>query len=523
MEKRKPSAHALLTGTANIEHQTSLPPDSDDGPKDHHMTLRESFDMIDSDKSGTITAGEFGKLLRLQGEDVTDEDAKVIIAQIDIDGDTTNLTFEEFTHIMEDIKHMHEERPGDKFSLAQAFVEQTKHRSETFQDKDPLYVRYQRELAAGNTVQLSSTMNARMKVASLIDGNTMQVIVLVLVFVDVVCVILELTILFTKCPCNYSGGGSSNGDDSAYSAYGSGSSYGGSSYGGSSYDTGASYSSYERRLEEIEDADTDADLSWSEWWDKLAWLHDNMLPGSGRALAGGACPKTGYQFSEVQHDWEVYLNLLSVSILLIFAMQISALLFLYGFDFFKNVFYSADFVIVYGALLLETTHIHGWFHVQGGGLFVLLLFWRIVRVIHGFATSVEMHHAKLETKITADRNKMHELIVISRRKGAAQKMFFSEYHEALVEAGVEAGKFAATDEGQKIQRNMLIKSDEGVGATKSETKRLLMAERRRRKKAESMYMDAYAFYHEHIEGLQDHVIAIGLGHGEEDDGNSGHH
>ena len=62
-------------------------------------TLRETFDMIDTDKSGTIDHSEFGTLLRLQGEDVTDEDARDIMAQIDVDGDSTNLTFDEFAKV----------------------------------------------------------------------------------------------------------------------------------------------------------------------------------------------------------------------------------------------------------------------------------------------------------------------------------------------------------------------------------------------------------------------------------------
>ena len=122
-----------------------------------------------------------------------------------------------------------------------------------------------------------------------------------------------------------------------------------------------------------------------------------------------------------------------------------------------------------------------------------------------------------------------QLIVISRRKGAAQKMFFMEYHTALTEVGVESGKFAHSDSGMAIQRNLLMKEAGGLGDSVEETKELIVAEARRRKKAESMYMDAYAFYHEHIEGLQDHVIAIGTGHGDEhgegggEHGGGGHH
>jgi len=494
--------------------------------------------MIDADNSGTITAGEFGKLLRLQGEDVTDDDAKLIIEQIDIDGDVTNLTFEEFESIMGDIKHLHDSaKPGDKFSLAQAFVEQTKHRSNAFQDKDPLYLKMQK--AQANGMALSSTMNARMKVASFIDGNVSQVIVLTLVVVDVICVIMELMIVFTKCPCDpsasaygygYGYGGSSYGSSYGSSSYGS-SSYSSSSYGsayGSSYgdSSGSSYGDA-RRMQEADEPDSTPGQTWMEWLDQMAMTYDAKIGTKrqeqfSRFLVGaGTCSKKDpYVFSEEQLEWEIALNILSVSILAIFAMQISMLMFLYGKEFFANAFYVLDLVVVFGALLLETSHWHQWFIVQGGGLFALLLFWRIVRVIHGLFTSIEIQYAKLDAKITHDRNEMLELIVTSRRKGAAQKMFFSEYHVSLTDAGVKASLFAASDGGKAIQRGLLGTDTAVDGESKHETKKMLDLERIRRTKAEAMYMDAYSFFHEHIEGLQDHVIAIGTAHGEE--GGHGH-
>ena len=200
------------------------------------------------------------------------------------------------------------------------------------------------------------------------------------------------------------------------------------------------------------------------------------------------------------------------------------LMFLYGTEFCKNAFYVLDFVVVFGALLLETSHWHQWFVVQGGGLFALLLFWRIVRVIHGLFTSIEMQYAKLDGKITHDRNEMLELIVVSRRKGAAQKMFFSEYHTALTDVGVEASLFAASDGGKAIQRNALTQSEDkkSLGESKHETRKMLDGERTRRKKAEGMYMDAYSFFHEHIEGLQDNIISIGTSHGDGHGDGHGH-
>jgi hypothetical protein len=58
--------------------------------------LREAFDMIDKDGSGTISVGELGKLLRLRNLAVSDDEVRELIQALDLDHNGDALTFEEF-------------------------------------------------------------------------------------------------------------------------------------------------------------------------------------------------------------------------------------------------------------------------------------------------------------------------------------------------------------------------------------------------------------------------------------------
>merc|ERR1711998_325167 len=89
--------------------------------------------------------------------------------------------------------------------------------------------------------------------------------------------------------------------------------------------------------------------------------------------------------SEDQFYWDFWLHMLSVGILLLFELQIVALMCIYGRDFFKNPYYMLDFVVVGVALVLEWPH--GLFEFKGGALVTLLLGWRLLRVVHGLVTS----------------------------------------------------------------------------------------------------------------------------------------
>lgn len=571
-----------------VQTKESKGPDKDVSREAHIEALRETFRMIDADQSGTIDASEFGTLLRLQGENVTDEDAEQILLQIDVDGDATALTFDEFVAIMDGMKT----EGNNKFDLASTFAKKAKEKSAFFQDLDPLYVRMQREREKAKKqgdVGLSSTGNARLALASVVDGNVAQVIVLMLILLDVICVLMELVLLWTKCPClteyencdkvnwiddvaygedccgktstsygayssysSYSSygdrrlGGSSSYytpacdessyGDSSYSSYGdsSYSAYGESSYSGSAYgSTAYSDSSYGGRRLRIVDwmaeylgmGDPD---DWGDKYEVLRKLTSRRLAGAGPQMSCVENYKSeknedidsipGYDgtfFSHEQHEWEVVLHWLSVGILVVFAVQIFLLLCIYCAEFFKEPAYVADLIVVYGALLIELNKAF-----KGGSLFVILLSWRLLRVIHGVFTSFELQHKQQHEKVHNERNKILEMIMATRRKGSAKKMYFHEFHDKLRTLGVDEGDETHA-ETAKVGANHTVsvvedledEVDEEISEEHEELKRQLLDERERRAAAESMYVEIHENLIEHLETLKEHTDALNHGHG----------
>mmetsp|Transcript_30827 Transcript_30827/g.71258 ORF Transcript_30827/g.71258 Transcript_30827/m.71258 type:complete len:585 (-) Transcript_30827:257-2011(-) len=543
--------------------------------------LRDAFAMIDTDNSGTISATEFGTLLRLQGEDISDDDAQTILEQIDVDGDATNLTFDEFVEIMAEMTL----EGGNKFDIASAFAKRAKEKSTFFQAKDPLYVKLQREAERkarerGENVEgpgagFNSSGNARMQLASIIDGNTAQVVIIGLIVIDVVCVIMELLLVATKCPCKavhedmesakayipYGWATGSSYGDAYGSGYGSSSSYA-SSYG-SSYESSYGYSSYghdddHRRLRVID---------WMEEYlgmgDPDDWGDIHRILAGGKALIGKTegrqdytCVKyrgaptreegaernefyNGRFWSAEQHHYELILHWTSVGILFIFAAQIFTLLCLYGVEFFKNLPYVFDAVVIGGAIYVEMEPT-GMF--TGGSLFAILLFWRCLRVVHGLASSLEMQHKRSHEKMKGERGKMLEMIVATRRKGAEKKLYFLEFNEKLLKIGVkpppEAGMESVDSEGKEGE---LDQNDDDVHTaggsaletamhfregkiTHEELKARLDVEKQRCGEAESMFVEIYEQLEEHMDGLKLHTDALGVsGHGHhEDEGAQGH-
>ena len=78
-----------------------------------------------------------------------------------------------------------------------------------------------------------------------------------------------------------------------------------------------------------------------------------------------------------------------MGILFVFSGQIFLLMIAYGIEFFKNKFFVLDMFVVGGALILELG-----FHVSEGALFVVLLSWRFIRIVHGFVSTIEISHHK---------------------------------------------------------------------------------------------------------------------------------
>jgi len=548
-----------------------------DGTGMNQGVLRETFNMIDTDGSGSIDNKEFGCLLRLQGEDVTDEDAKEIMAQIDLDGDGTSISFTQFEKIMSHIDAVSKSgSAGNKFDLASVFADNAKTKSTAFQAKDPLWLQLQRkrEQAQAEGVKFSSSQNARMALAGMVDGNTSQVLLIALIIIDVVAVLCELLIVATECPCTED---MLHHDDHAYSSY---SSYS-SSY--SAYSTDDTSSSYSSSYSSYSGDDSSRRLSWAQLdelngstipqW--LRWAIANFFPAlnervypNGRQLSGGCVYDKErddyYAYSEEQHDWHIWLAAISVSILVIFAIQVAMLVLLYGFEFFKNPFYVLDLVVTYGGLTVELT-----IKAKEGGLFVLLLLWRFLRVFHGLMSSLELSHKREHDKIKAQRAKTLQFIVGTRRKGAAKHMYYKDFHDMLKKqygvvafekkgyhanlhrnstvgtstaAAADDGK-VHTDAGHKLEEAMMhrhatdfAEREEPEGTSKEEHEQHekedveelmaeMAAEELRRKAAEAMYVELYAHLEEHLDSLKKHTDGLHAdhGHGEHGEGDKHDH
>jgi hypothetical protein len=104
--------------------------------------------------------------------------------------------------------------------------------------------------------------------------------------------------------------------------------------------------------------------------------------------------------SQAQHDWNHNLHITTLTILWLLAVQLFALMGCYGCRFFQRLSYMVDTIIVFAAIAME--HLH----VQGGPLFVVMLGWRMLRVMHGIVTSVEkqVHLTHMRVKQAEERH-----------------------------------------------------------------------------------------------------------------------
>lgn len=82
--------------------------------------FREAFSLFDSDNSGSITAEELGTVLRSMGLFPSDDDCKVMVAELDNDN-TGSIAFDEFLHLM--VAQLKEqEKQKEQHDLVEEFV-----------------------------------------------------------------------------------------------------------------------------------------------------------------------------------------------------------------------------------------------------------------------------------------------------------------------------------------------------------------------------------------------------------------
>mmetsp|Transcript_78318 Transcript_78318/g.122196 ORF Transcript_78318/g.122196 Transcript_78318/m.122196 type:complete len:625 (-) Transcript_78318:72-1946(-) len=296
--------------------------------------LKSAFDMIDTDKSGWISASELMDLLHFRGVAIKYYQALDVIKMYSSNF-SDEISFRDF------VKVMHDFEGAEVIDLTRAFGNAAAIKAQALE----------RSLGARTdsfgpmSSYGSDVQNARLAFASIVDGPYVHGIVFILIIVDVFCVIAELLLVVTWC------------DDPSIPNH--------------------------RRL--ILSA---RDLGFSDW---------ESGDVASRSLAGAASNGTVAWCSDCatrQHDWEVVLHTISISILCVFAAQIFLVMVAYRLQFFKNVFFVLDAVVVGGALLLELR-----FHVREGALLVVLLTWRMGRIVHGLVTTVEIGNKRMHSRI----------------------------------------------------------------------------------------------------------------------------
>jgi len=316
--------------------------------------LKQSFNMIDKDMNGSIDASELCEVLNFRGLEMDLDEAQAIITSYSTDDDDDALNFEDFCNVMRDFED------ASVIDIARHFVKNVHedHR------KSISARTLDRECTESLSVQFYQDMqgprNARLAFGKVVDGPWVHTVVFILIVVDVVCVIMELLLLATWCT-----------------------------------DPASSH----RRLSRIRFEDT-SNLS------------------STRLLAAVETAPWCSSCANKQHTYEVVLHNLSISILMIFAVQILLVMCSIGFKFFRNAFFVLDMVVVGGALILELA-----LHVKQGALLVVLLMWRLGRIVHGLVTSIEIGHKKMHHKINA------VLLVQMKKKSDDMKLLKHRFYE----------------------------------------------------------------------------------------------
>ena len=488
------------------------------------------------------------------------------------DGEST-LNFKEFCQIMGNVEG------GSTAELVQSFAQKAKSESRAFQAKDPLWKTLMTQDEGEGGLSFSSGRNARMKLAQLIDGDNTQIVIMVLIALDVVAVILEIIVHNLYCPCDpyylsdpdatesewktdfvpkenpkklhdnlgENGHGWTH-PDYHPSYYGS-SSYG-SSYGSSSYGT-SSYGSHRVMMEEQGRGDSTvfglrvSKLRWDDIYSLIGYDTEYGYDRSAhRQLAGGMCA------SQLQYEYTLWLQCLSLGILCLFGVQIMCLILVYQQRFFINIFYIADFIVVFGALVLEMPYdcsedrrrlgtssssygssyssssysskksekaffedddyagVHfGCKNIASeGALVTIILCWRITRVVHGIFTSVELQQEKKHHAIKMKQEDLLNTMIETRRNFAKKRFVHSKYHDKLVEMGVRY-----LTEGEEVKKKDEAMSMDGVP---------LFELKERLHEAERMYATLFSYVEMHHKDLivaerklKDDVEHHGHGHG----------
>eukprot|EP01112_Ceratiomyxa_fruticulosa_P009721 TRINITY_DN2548_c0_g1_i1.p1 TRINITY_DN2548_c0_g1~~TRINITY_DN2548_c0_g1_i1.p1 ORF type:complete len:230 (-),score=27.40 TRINITY_DN2548_c0_g1_i1:86-775(-) len=112
--------------------------------------------------------------------------------------------------------------------------------------------------------------------------------------------------------------------------------------------------------------------------------------------------------SEIPHAVEIaeeVLRYTSISILLILALELLLMMIAFGIEFFKHPLYLLDVGVIVLSLVFEIQ-----FHDAVGGLLVIFRLWRIIRIIHTVAVTVEEHEKEKTEKLKEELKEQKKTI-----------------------------------------------------------------------------------------------------------------
>lgn len=345
---RKLSAAVIPDGTHSSNAANILAHEKKDcSPEEHRATLLKAFEEMDEDHSGQIDVTELGAMLKAQGHELEEDELKMVMSHLDADGDGDTLSFEEFMTVMNDLEH-----GAGLADIASHFSSEMTSLVGLAAAAKPIWEQLEERHANGEA--MSKWQQFQISAGRVLDGSLAQVLILVLIVLDVLCVICELLMLHTM-------GEDCVGHCIPLDA------------GGSSRMLGGAFAP--KRDQEALTCVFNGDDP------HVGGLN---LPTSNIAY-GTVQQHCVTQFSKVQYDWNLWLHNVSVGILAIFGMQLFLLMLVYQVNFFKSTAYVMDSIVVGTALVLENLS-----NASEGGLFIVLLSWRVLRIVHGIASSVEI-------------------------------------------------------------------------------------------------------------------------------------
>lgn len=139
--------------------------------------------------------------------------------------------------------------------------------------------------------------------------------------------------------------------------------------------------------------------------------------------------------TETEHATHI-LHIISLSILYVFLIQQIGLLIAFDVHFFTHPLYILDLVVVVVAICLEHA-----VHSDAAGLIIVVAIWRIIRVFHGLAISVELE-AKAGHQARARLSELVGMVrILSSYEATALRMLHMRVCARIIQHAVRVHYF----------------------------------------------------------------------------------